>query len=129
MAILERTTDSQSQAISTDRDWLDEASQSNDINTSLVPRGQLPHPEIPTTKEFRSRQIKVGSIMQGEKHVPFLRSSGHWLSEIGFDIGSNVQITVTSKRLVLEAGDTQPDAQDQPPAVYAPPIEVGGMCV
>jgi len=58
---------------------------------------------------LKPRQLKVSSRYASESGppVPFLRMSGWWLSDAGFEIGTNIRVTIESRRLVIEVADPE----------------------
>ena len=68
---------------------------------------------------FRPRQLKVSyhsNTASGEP-VPFLRMSGLWLADAGFEIDTNIRVTVESQRLVIEVAP--PEFTSTPTVQYA----------
>ena len=55
----------------------------------------------------KSRRLKVSyaSTDKPRVNVPYLRLRGRWLKDAGFDIGRNVRIEVSEKRLMIEPVD------------------------
>jgi Toxin SymE, type I toxin-antitoxin system len=54
---------------------------------------------------FKPRQLKVSYhyTESSDEPVPFLRMSGWWLADAGFEAGTNIRVTVEPGRLVIEA--------------------------
>lgn len=67
---------------------------------------------------FRPRQMKVGyhSNTRSGEPVPFLRMSGLWLEQAGFEIDTNIRVTVESQRLVIEVAP--PEFVSTPTVLY-----------
>jgi toxic protein SymE len=65
-------------------------------------------------QKFDSRRLTVsgGAMSGGEGSAPCIRLLGRWLEQAGFAIGSKVDVSVTSGRLVI---DTVPVAVEQKP--------------
>lgn len=86
-----------------------------------------PHPtpvkERPPRRQrqvnFKPRQLKVGyhSNTGSGEPVPFLRMSGLWLADAGFEIDTNIRVTVESQRLVIEVAP--PEFVSTPTVQYA----------
>ena len=68
---------------------------------------------------FKPRQLKVGyhSNTGSSEPVPFLRMSGWWLADAGFEIDTNIRVTVEPQRLVIEVAP--PEFVSTPTVEYA----------
>jgi hypothetical protein len=75
---------------------------SDNAGVPKLAKHTAPQSDSPPPRQFRSRHLKVTDHPQTHESVPVLRLSGKWLAEAGFKIGSNVQVTVSSGRLVIE---------------------------
>jgi len=62
----------------------------------------------PRRRTFTVSALRAGD---GRTEVPWLRLSGHWLRQAGFEPGAKYIVIVERGRLVLEAG--RPDATSQ----------------
>jgi hypothetical protein len=59
-----------------------------------------------------SKKVKMQSLhrpsaksFSGYKRVPFLRISGNWLAQVGFGIGSVVEIIPSENQLIIKKGE------------------------
>lgn len=66
---------------------------------STTPGQPLPKSPKPTCK---IKQIKVGSIVDRERLVPWVRLQGQWLKQAGFDIHTPVQVHVMHGCLIFK---------------------------
>ena len=58
---------------------------------------------------MQKKKVKIHSLhrpsaksFNGSKKVPMLTISGKWLAEVGFEIGSLVEITTGENQLIIE---------------------------
>lgn len=57
------------------------------------------------SKKPRRLKVSYASTDKPRVNVPYLRLRGRWLKDAGFDIGRNVRIEVSEKRLMIETVD------------------------
>jgi hypothetical protein len=71
------------------------------------------------TPNFKPRQMKVSYhyTTRSDEPVPFLRMSGLWLADAGFEVDTNIRVTVGPQRLVIEVAP--PDLVSTPTVQYA----------
>jgi hypothetical protein len=60
-------------------------------------------------KRETNKKVKIQSLcrpsvknLNGYKQVPFFRISGNWLEQVGFNIGSVVEITASKNQLIIK---------------------------
>jgi hypothetical protein len=53
------------------------------------------------TKQQKERFLKISSISSRTKPVPFIRISGKWLEDVGFEVNTSIRITVSKERLII----------------------------
>ena len=60
-------------------------------------------------KKKATKRVKMQSLcrpsvknLSGYKQVPFFRISGNWLEQVGFSIGSVVEITRSKNQLIIK---------------------------
>lgn len=68
---------------------------------------------------FKPRQMKVSYhyTTRSDEPVPFLRMSGLWLADAGFEVDTNIRVTVESQRLIIEVAP--PEFISTPTIQYA----------
>lgn len=73
----------------------------SDIEPSPPVKKRRPRERQPN---FKPRQMKVSYHYTNgyDEPVPFLRMSGLWLVDAGFEVDTNIRVTVEPKRLVIE---------------------------
>jgi len=64
---------------------------------------------------WRSSTAKYKRMMpdKADKKVPYIRLSGLWLREYGFEIGDTIEIKAKARRLVLIAKTIDDDLENQ----------------
>src|SRR5579859_171838 len=79
----------------------------SNIEPSPPPVKKRPHRR--PRPNFKPRQLKVGYLSNtgNSEPVPFLRMSGWWLADAGFEIGTNIRVTVAPRRLVIEVASPE----------------------
>lgn len=113
MATTEFTTASPSEVTPAQIASLQNAPYPDDAIASSFVYAQPAHPQSSPPASFKPRQLKIGYLPQAHESVPFLRMSGKWLAQAGFEIGSDVRITVASQRLVIEAKPPECKSKNQ----------------
>jgi hypothetical protein len=60
-----------------------------------------------TSKKVKVQNLNRPSVKSGNgyKQVPFLRISGNWLAQVGFSIGSMVEIIPSENQLIIKKED------------------------
>jgi len=58
--------------------------------------------ETPKTVKLQSKYRPSLKSFRGYKEVPWLTISGNWLANIGFSIGSMVEITAGENQLIIK---------------------------
>lgn len=59
----------------------------------------------------KQRLIKLQPLYRNYRYkpVPFLRLSGKWLQEVGFDIDTLASVTITDGKLIICPAENEPD--------------------
>ena len=57
--------------------------------------------ETPKTVKMQRQYRPSAKHHTGYKHVPVLTISGNWLAEVGFNIGSIVEIITNENQLII----------------------------
>jgi len=58
--------------------------------------------EAPKTVKMQRLYRRSVKSLNGYKQVPFFRISGSWLEQVGFNIGSVVEITRSENQLIIK---------------------------
>ena len=77
--------------------------KSNPLKKSNQPKNLLiMKKETRKTVKLQSKYRPSLKSFMGYKEVPWLTISGVWLAEIGFNIGSSVEIITTENQLIIK---------------------------
>jgi hypothetical protein len=55
-----------------------------------------------TTKKVKMQSLYRPTVKNAYNQVPFFRISGNWLAQIGFSIGSIVEIRTSKNQLIIK---------------------------
>jgi len=58
--------------------------------------------EMPKKVKMQSLHRRSAKSWNGYKRVPLLTISGNWLAQVGFDIGSIVEIITSENQLIIK---------------------------
>src|SRR6185437_10043462 len=102
MATRESTTAASTEAIPAQAGSLQNPPPADIAPAAAFADAPPPHPESSPTGAFKPRQLKISYLPLTRESVPFLRLSGKWLAQAGFQIGPPVRIAVGAQRLLIE---------------------------
>jgi hypothetical protein len=63
----------------------------------------------------RQAKLKVVQFPQNDNYVPGIRVAGRWLAELGFPYGTEVQLTASEGRIIIERKGVRDEADVAPP--------------
>ena len=74
-------------------------------------------PSPANTAALKPRQMKISYVPTAGEAVPLLRLRGKWLAQAGFEIGSDVRVSIAPQRLVIDIkapeGKTKKQIRDE----------------
>ena len=59
----------------------------------------------PILQIMNFRRLKIAYLWQGKKRVPRINISGQWLKNAGFEIGNNIELTISNNQIIIKNAD------------------------